>query len=88
MDNVVAEPCALPRDFALQYLPQSGLASFLGLLGAYDTRDSLDFPRSGLVGTGQVGLGFGSDYRNPDYKLAAALHVRTARARLQDLPKT
>ena len=69
VDNVVAEPCALPRDFALQYLPQSGLASFLGLLGAYDTRDSLDFPRSGLVGTGQVGLGFGSDYRNPDTNL-------------------
>ncbi len=69
VDDAVTEPCALPREFALQYVPQSGLASFFSLLGAYDTRDSLDFPRSGLVGTGQVGLGFGSDYRNPDTDL-------------------
>ena len=69
VNGAVTEPCALPREDALQYVPQSGLTSFFSLSGAYDTRDAFDFPRSGFVATSQVGLGFGSDYRNPTTNL-------------------
>lgn len=63
--NVVSRECALPAELAAQYLPQSGLSSLISANLIFDNRDSVEFPRSGLAATGRIGLGFGSDYRNP-----------------------
>jgi len=63
--NVVSRECALPEEWARQYLPQSGLSSLISTNLIFDNRDSVEFPRSGLAATGRIGLGFGSDHRNP-----------------------
>lgn len=63
--NVVSRECALPEAEAAQYLPQGGLSSLISANLIFDNRDSVDFPRSGVAATGRIGLGFGSDYRNP-----------------------
>lgn len=63
--NVISRECSLPQELAAPYLPQSGLSSFITTGLTYDDRDSVEFPRTGLAATGRIGLGFGSDYRNP-----------------------
>jgi len=63
--NITHRECALPAELAAQYLPQGGLSSLISANLIFDNRDSVDFPRSGLAATGRIGLGFGSDYRNP-----------------------
>lgn len=61
-----ADRCALPRESALRYLPQGGLSSFISSTVNYDDRDNPDFPRSGVAARGLVGIGIGTDFRNPD----------------------
>lgn len=64
--NIVDNNCALERDAADAFLPQTGLFGFLSTELVYDTRDSPEFPAEGLRTTGRVGFGFGDDYTDPD----------------------
>ena len=66
-DGVVANPerCALPPDLAAEALPQSGLSAFVNSGLAYDDRDSVTFPRSGIAADLEVGFGWGNDIRDP-----------------------
>jgi outer membrane protein insertion porin family len=60
-----ADRCALPESAAAPHLPQGGLSSFASATVGYDGRDNPDFPRAGVAATGLLGVGVGSDYRNP-----------------------
>ena len=64
--NIVDRDCSLSEEAAREFLPQSGLSSFISTSLVYDTRDNLVFPRSGWVVSGRGGLGFGSDFRNEE----------------------
>jgi outer membrane protein insertion porin family len=62
-----AQPdCMIPTEEAAAYLPQSGTSSFINTAVVYDDRDSIEYPRTGVAATGRLGLGFGSDFRNPE----------------------
>ena len=60
------ENCALPTELSVRYLPQSGVTSFFNSAVTYDTRDSVEFPRSGVAASASIGVGIGSDYRSPE----------------------
>lgn len=60
-----ADRCALPEAAADDFLPQGGLNSFISTTVSYDDRDNPDFPRSGIAASALVGLGIGTDYRDP-----------------------
>ncbi|HEX7022848.1 MAG TPA: POTRA domain-containing protein [Trueperaceae bacterium] len=64
--RLVPPGCSISADRAAPFLPQSGLSSLVQSSLTYSTRNDLDFPTAGLTGTASVGVGFGSDYRNPD----------------------
>lgn len=57
--------CALPSNFAVAYLPTSGLSSFLSSRVQFDDRDSSDFPTTGILAYGSLGVGFGNDFNSP-----------------------
>ncbi|MDZ7705926.1 MAG: POTRA domain-containing protein [Trueperaceae bacterium] len=63
--NIEDPDCALPEDLARGFLPQSGLASFISTEVVYDSRDSPEFPTTGVRANALAGVGFGSDYRDP-----------------------
>jgi outer membrane protein insertion porin family len=63
--NPVSPSCTLPAEDAVAFLPQSGLSSFISSGVVYDDRDSFDFPSRGWYGSSQLGLGLGTDYRDP-----------------------
>jgi len=58
-----ASTCSLRYNDALQYLPTSGLSSFVNARVTFDDRDNPDFPAGGVYGYGSLGVGFGNDYR-------------------------
>ncbi len=64
--NVEDPDCALPEDLARGFLPQSGVASFISSEIVYDDRDSPEFPTEGVRANALIGVGFGSDFRDPD----------------------
>lgn len=66
-DGLVTNPgeCALPVELAREALPTSGLFAFVSSGLLYDDRDSVSFPRSGLYGTFEVGVGWGNDIVDP-----------------------
>ena len=51
------------RAFVADAKPQNGFSSFVGVSGAYDTRDNPEFPRSGYRFTASTGIGFGNDFQ-------------------------
>ena len=51
------------RAFVADVKPQNGFSSFVGVSGAYDTRDNPEFPRSGYRFTAGTGIGFGNDFQ-------------------------
>lgn len=63
--NVVDRNCSLPPETVQAFLPQSGLSSFINTGVVYDDRDNPEFPTGGVNATSRLGLGFGSDYRDP-----------------------
>lgn len=67
-DGVVTNPeaCALPAELARDALPTSGLSAFVNAGLAFDDRDSLSFPRSGVFASLDVGLGWGNDILDAD----------------------
>ncbi len=60
-----ANRCSLPFTEATQYLPQGGVNSFFATSLVYDSRDSAEFPRTGLYANTLLGFGFGNDYIHP-----------------------
>ncbi len=62
--NVEDNSCALAAADALEFMPQSGLSSFINADIIYDDRDSPEFPRSGVRAEASVGVGFGTDFRD------------------------
>ncbi|MDQ3459280.1 MAG: BamA/TamA family outer membrane protein [Deinococcota bacterium] len=66
--NVVDRNCTLSGTFpgqAADFLPQSGLSGFVTAGTVYDDRDNPEFPTRGVNASGRLGLGFGTDYRDP-----------------------
>src|SRR5690625_1848158 len=61
-----ANACALPEEHARQFLPQGGLSSYISTTVNFDNRNNPDFPRRGVAASGSVGLGLGTDFRNPE----------------------
>jgi len=61
-----ANACALPEEYAREFLPQGGLSSYISTTVNFDNRDNPDFPRRGVAASGSVGLGLGTDFRNPE----------------------
>jgi outer membrane protein insertion porin family len=74
--NVKDSACALDRKAVLDnnYLPQSGLESFVSTNVTFDSRDNPNFPTEGLAASGTVGVGFGNNYRNSATKQQQAYH--------------
>lgn len=64
--NISNKSCSLPEADARPYLPQAGWSSFINAEVVFDNRDNFNFPRNGMQLTARFGVGFGSDYRNPD----------------------
>ncbi len=64
--NLKTNNCALTKEEALEFLPQSGLSSFIKSEIVYDSRDNANFPTEGVSANASVGVGFGNDYRNPE----------------------
>jgi outer membrane protein insertion porin family len=64
--------CALPYGDALEFLPQGGLSSSLGMGISFDNRDNPNFPKEGVSIDASVGLGFGNDYRKPETNAQAS----------------
>lgn len=60
-----ADRCSLPVDAAADFLPQGGLNAFVSSSVAFDNRDDPEFPRRGVAASALLGLGLGSDYRDP-----------------------
>ncbi|MAZ53949.1 MAG: hypothetical protein CMO31_08075 [Trueperaceae bacterium] len=58
--------CFLPEDEATSFIPLGGLSSFVSTRLTFDNRDSIDFPRTGVVATSHAGIGFGNDLRGDD----------------------
>ena len=58
--------CFLPEDEAVSFIPLGGLSSFVSTRLTFDNRDSVDFPRTGIVATSHAGIGFGNDLRGDD----------------------
>ncbi|MGL4608505.1 MAG: BamA/OMP85 family outer membrane protein [Trueperaceae bacterium] len=65
-DGTLVESCDLPYNTALEYLPQSGLSTSLGMDLTFDNRDNPNFPREGVNANVSVELGLGTDYRDPE----------------------
>ncbi len=64
-NNVInGETCSLPQRFASDFLPQSGLSSFISAGVSFDDRDNVNFPASGVAANGTFGVGLGTDFRD------------------------
>lgn len=57
--------CALERNEAQPFLPQSGFSSLVSTAIEYDDRDNINFPTTGINANARIGVGFGTDYRSP-----------------------
>lgn len=64
--TIIDRDCQLPEELAQAFLPQSGLSGLVATAARFDNRDSAAFPREGFFADPSFGIGFGSDFRDPD----------------------